>query len=181
MNFWEDERSKCILIYMYDLKKPFENYKNHVESLDKISAFVAQPLPEKQVVETKENVKKLSSVEDLTDSQANIWADSLIMSPAPSSKLVPHRPMIRSVSYSSAKPTSSSQPRPSESPSQPISISPPKGSPKSQLKQKAKSSYYLPLSHHCQPIPNLSVRPMMFVFTKVHIHQKLKPDHPKKN
>jgi len=41
---------------MYDLKKPSENQK-HVESLDKINASVAQPFPEKQVVETKENVR----------------------------------------------------------------------------------------------------------------------------
>ena len=46
---------------MYDLKKPSENQK-HVKSLDKISASVAQPLLEKEVVESKENVKKLSTL-----------------------------------------------------------------------------------------------------------------------
>ena len=129
---------------MYDLKKPSKNQK-HVESLDKISASIAQPLPEKQIVKTKENVKKLSGVEHLTDNQANTWADSLIVSLVPLGKLIPHRPVTRSVSNSPAKPTSIFRPRPSESP-QPKSTSPPKGSPKSQLKQKAKSSHYLPLS-----------------------------------
>jgi len=66
MDFWEDKKNKSIPIYMYDLKKPSENQKR-VESLDKISASVAQPLLKKQIVETKENVKKLSGVQDLTD------------------------------------------------------------------------------------------------------------------
>ena len=134
-------------ICMYDLKK---RSKKHVESLDKISAFVVQPLPRKQVVETKENVKMLSGVEDLTDSQANTWVDSLIVSPIPMGKPVPHRPVTRSISNSPTKPTSNSRPWPSESPSQPKSISPhkptTKGSPNSQLKQKAKSLDYLPVS-----------------------------------
>ena len=92
MNFWEGDRSKCVPIYMFDLKKPSENQK-HVESLDKISASAAQALVEKEVGESKENVKKLNTVEDLTDSQAKVWADSIIVSPAPVAKLVPHRPV----------------------------------------------------------------------------------------
>ena len=51
------------------MKKPSDNQK-HVESLDNIRASIAQPLPEKEVGESKEKVKKLSTVEDLTDSQA---------------------------------------------------------------------------------------------------------------
>jgi len=68
----------------------------------------------------------LGSVEDLSDSQVNIWADSLIVSPIPLGKVIPHRLVIRSVSNFPAKPTSNSQPRPSESSSQPKSTSPPK-------------------------------------------------------
>ena len=71
MNLQEDERKKCIPIYMYDLNKPFENEK-YLKSLDKIGVSVAQPLSQIQVVETKENVRMLSDVEDLVDSQANI-------------------------------------------------------------------------------------------------------------
>ena len=100
-NFWKDVRSKCISIYIYDLKKPSDNQK-HVESLDKISVSVAQSLPQIVAIESKKNVRNMSGVEDLTDSQvaveskqnvrmvsgvedfidsqANIWANSLIMS-----------------------------------------------------------------------------------------------------
>jgi len=60
-------RSKCIPIYMYDLKKPSNNQK-HVESLDKISASVAQPLPQTVAVESKQNERMVSGVEGLTDS-----------------------------------------------------------------------------------------------------------------
>ncbi|KAJ8423967.1 hypothetical protein Cgig2_008586 [Carnegiea gigantea] len=99
---WEDVTSKCIPIYMYDLKKPSNNQK-HIESLDKISASPAQSLLQivtfeskmnvrkvsgvedlngnQVAVESKQNVRMVSGVEDLTDSQANIWADSLIVSP----------------------------------------------------------------------------------------------------
>ena len=145
MNFWEDERSKCVPIYMYDLKKPSENQK-HVESLDKISTSVAQPLPPKEVVESKGNVKKLTTVEDLTNSEAKVWADSMIVSPTPLAKLVPHRPVTRSISHSPAKATPSSQPSLEESPSQPISTSLPKVSPNSLQKQNVKASPQLPLS-----------------------------------
>ncbi|KAJ8427209.1 hypothetical protein Cgig2_004368 [Carnegiea gigantea] len=137
MNFWEDVRSQCILVYMYDLKKPTDNQK-HVESLDKISVYVAELLPQTVAIETKYNV---SGVEDLTDSQANIWADSLIVSPVVHIvKPVTCRLVIRYVSNFLAKPT----------PIKPISTSPPKlvvkASPPVQLKQKGKSSYYLPVS-----------------------------------
>ncbi|KAJ8423186.1 hypothetical protein Cgig2_002557 [Carnegiea gigantea] len=51
-NFWKDVRSKYIPICIYDLKKPTDNQK-HVESLDKISVSVAQPLPQAVTIETK--------------------------------------------------------------------------------------------------------------------------------
>jgi len=55
-------------------------------------------LLEIQAVETKEHVKMLSDEEDLTDSQANTWIDSLIVSlVVPLSKLIPHRSMTRSM------------------------------------------------------------------------------------
>ena len=69
--FWEDVRSKCIFIYMYDMKKPSDN-KKYIESLDQISASAAQSLPQIVVVESKKNVRMVSGVEDFTDSQANI-------------------------------------------------------------------------------------------------------------
>ena len=84
-----------------------------------------EDLTDSQVaVESKQNVRMVSGVEDLTNSQANIQADSLIVSPVvPLVKLVPHRPVTRSLANSPAKPTPSSQPRPSESPPQPKSTS----------------------------------------------------------
>ncbi|KAJ8430866.1 hypothetical protein Cgig2_023544 [Carnegiea gigantea] len=167
--FWEDVRSKCIPIYMYDMKKPSNNQK-HVESLDQISASAAQSLPQIVAVESKKNVRMVSGVEDLTDSQANIWADSLIVSPAVALvKPVAHRPIIRSVANSPVKPTPSSQPRPCEPPqSKSTSLkksckypakatstfSPKptaKASPLVQLKVKGKSSYYLPVSPSPSP------------------------------
>ncbi|KAJ8444069.1 hypothetical protein Cgig2_030926 [Carnegiea gigantea] len=105
-------RTKCIPIYMYDLKKPSHNQK-HVKSLNKISAFVAQPLPQTVADESKQIVRMVSGVEDLTNSQANIWADSLIVSlVVPLVKPVTYRLVARSLSNSPAKPIPSSQPRP---------------------------------------------------------------------
>jgi len=116
--FWEEVRSKCIPIYMYDMKKPSDNQK-HVESLNQVSAFTAQSLPQIVAVESKKNMRLVSSVEDLTDSQANIWADSLIVSPTVGPvKPVAHRPVTRSVANSPVKPRPSSQSRPYESPPQ---------------------------------------------------------------
>ncbi|KAJ8430683.1 hypothetical protein Cgig2_024548 [Carnegiea gigantea] len=169
-NFREDIRTKCIPIYMYDLKKPTDNQK-HVESLDKISPYIAQPLSQIVAVETKQNVRIVTSVEVLIDSQANILADILIVSPACSLvKTMACRPLTRSISNSPTKPTPSSQPRPCESPPQPkltsqqksskspakpTSASPPKptakASPPVQLKQKGKSSYYLPFNPSPSP------------------------------
>ena len=42
--FWEDVRSKCISIYIHDIKNSSDNQK-HVESLDQISASTTQSLP----------------------------------------------------------------------------------------------------------------------------------------
>ncbi|KAJ8427962.1 hypothetical protein Cgig2_023257 [Carnegiea gigantea] len=163
-NFWKDVRSKCIPRYLYDLKKPSDNQK-HVESLDKISASVAQPLPQIVAVESKQNVR---------------MADSLIVSHViPLLKPVPHRPVIGSLSNSPAKPTPSSQPRPCEcppqskstsqqksckSPAKLISTSSPKPTAKAslpvQLKQKNKSSYYLPISPSPSPYAKTDYTPL---------------------
>ncbi|KAJ8420926.1 hypothetical protein Cgig2_030220 [Carnegiea gigantea] len=121
--FWEDVRSKCIPIHMYDMKKPSDNQK-HVKSLDQTSASTAQSLPQIVAVESKKNVRMVSGVEDLTDSQANIWANSLIVSPAVALvKPVAHRPVTRSIANSPVKPTPSSQSRSRESLPQPKSTS----------------------------------------------------------
>ncbi|KAJ8430019.1 hypothetical protein Cgig2_008458 [Carnegiea gigantea] len=118
-----DVRSKYIPIYMYDMKKPSDNQK-HVENLNKISASVAQSLPQIVVIASKKNVRIVSGVEDFTNSQANIWADSLIVSlvVAPV-KPMAYRPVTRSVTNFSIKPTPSSQSRPCESLPQPKSTS----------------------------------------------------------
>ena len=104
---------------MYDLKKPTDNQK-HLESLDKISAYVAQPLSQTVAVETKQNVRMVTSVEGLTHNQANILADILIVSPVCSLlKTMAYRPVTRSISNFLAKPTPSFQPMPYESTPQP--------------------------------------------------------------
>jgi len=106
---------------MYDMKKPSDNQK-HVESLDQISASAAQSLSQIVAVESKKNVRMVSGVEDFTDSQANIWEDSLIVSPAVAPvKPVAHRLVTRSIANSPVKPTPNSQSRPCESPPQPKS------------------------------------------------------------
>ncbi|KAJ8438844.1 hypothetical protein Cgig2_023036 [Carnegiea gigantea] len=177
--FWEDVRSKCIPIYMYDMKKPSDNQK-HVESLDQISASAAQSLPQIVVVESKKNMRMVSGVEDFTDSQAKIWADSLIVSltVAPV-KPVAHRPVTRPVANSPVKPTPSFHSRPCESPPQPkstslkksckypaktTSTSSPKPTAKArppvELKVKAKSSYYLPISPSPSPQSKADCTPL---------------------
>ncbi|KAJ8443972.1 hypothetical protein Cgig2_020818 [Carnegiea gigantea] len=66
----------------------------------------------------------VSGIEDLTDSQANIRADSLIVSPAVALvKPVVHRPVTRYVANFPVKPTPSSQSRPCEFLPQPKSTS----------------------------------------------------------
>jgi len=122
----------------------------------------------------------VSGVEDFTDSQANIWADSLIVSPAVAPvKPVAHRPVTRSVANSPVKPTSSSQSRPCESPPQPKSTSlkksckyPAKSTSTSSskptakarapvdLKVKGKSSYYLLISSSPSPQSKTNCTPL---------------------
>ncbi|KAJ8448909.1 LOW QUALITY PROTEIN: hypothetical protein Cgig2_030765 [Carnegiea gigantea] len=150
---------------MHDLKKPSDNQK-YVKSLDKISASVAQPLPQTVVVESKQNVRMMSGVEDLTDSQVNIWADSLIVSPiVPLVKPVPHRPMTRSLTNSPAKPTPSSQPRPcdhvnpQQTPHQLPHLSPLQTKPTSTTETK-RSSYYLPISPSPSPHAKADCTPL---------------------
>ncbi|KAJ8428876.1 hypothetical protein Cgig2_021043 [Carnegiea gigantea] len=160
---WEDVRSKCILIYMYDMRKPSDNQK-YVESLDQISTCASQSLPQMVAVESKKNVRMVSGVEDLTDSSLIVSPTIALVEP------VAHKPVTRSVANFPVKPTPSSQCRPYESPPQlkstslkksckypakPTSTSSPKPtanvSPPIELKVKDKSSYYLLIS----PSPSL--------------------------
>ena len=113
----------------------------------------------------------VSGVEDFTDSQASIWANSLIVSPAVAPvKPVAHGPVTRFVANSPIKPTPRSQSKPFESPphpkstslkksrkypAKPTSISSPKPTAKArppiELKVKGKSSHYLPISQSPSP------------------------------
>ncbi|KAJ8424848.1 hypothetical protein Cgig2_021276 [Carnegiea gigantea] len=123
----------------------------------------------------------VSGVEDLTDSQANMWANSWIVSPVvPFVKPVHHRPVIRSLSNSPSKLTASSLPRPCESPPQakltsqqkscrfpakPISTSSPKptakASPLVQLKQK--THHHHPMRKLIVPLYNALYNPLLTV------------------
>ncbi|KAJ8448871.1 hypothetical protein Cgig2_030727 [Carnegiea gigantea] len=102
-------------------------------------------------------------------------------------KIVTHRPVIRSVSNSPTKPTSSFQPRLNRSllssnqllnKSHPTSTSPSKSiakaSPPVQMKQKAKSSYYLSVS----PSPSPHAKPNYSKPSDEHTRSSLnKPDY----
>ncbi|KAJ8439455.1 LOW QUALITY PROTEIN: hypothetical protein Cgig2_008486 [Carnegiea gigantea] len=172
-----DVRSKCIPIYMYDMKKPSDNQK-HVESLDQISASTAQSLSQIVAVESKKNVRLVSSVEDLTDSkhmggQFDCEPYYCLVKP------MAHRPVTRFVINSPIKPTPSSQSRPYKSPPQPKSTSlkksckypakltftsspkpTTKASPLVELKVKGKSSYYLSISPSPSPQSKADCTPL---------------------
>ncbi|KAJ8444410.1 hypothetical protein Cgig2_005932 [Carnegiea gigantea] len=175
-------KDKVIRIMNVEMEKYncIELFRDARPSVKASGASAAQSLPQIVTVESKKNVRMVNGVEDLTESQANIWADSLIVSPAIAFvKPMGHRPVTRSVANFPIKPTSSSQSRPYESPPQPKSTSlkksckypakptstsspkpTAKASPPVELKVKGKSSYYLPISPSPSPQSKADYTPL---------------------